>query len=315
MRLPKMTSRLVLGLAGMGVASSLFLFSSKRIARQVGLGLSMGALGGAGLSYYNDVYHCIEHAPGAELNTRHVEGDRQPFTFRQSFTSMKKRIYEHLSERYEELGQLEIGEEHITVQDHVFAQIGVIDDEGIRNMWRMISLDVRQMQMPEHGMVSADHAQAKKQGSIVFCDLGSGVGNVCLQVLGETSCDHVVGVEIIPSRHKAAMKAHENAVKYYPQAYDPLVKRASFLLADIVGCETSLNAEGVNVLFTHSWMFDDDLMQKLGLLVRSMPQLSMVITSRPIEPSLLKGTSLTRHKLVHFSADWNEAAPFHVYLR
>eukprot|EP00331_Platyophrya_macrostoma_P033300 CAMPEP_0176457040 /NCGR_PEP_ID=MMETSP0127-20121128/31672_1 /TAXON_ID=938130 /ORGANISM="Platyophrya macrostoma, Strain WH" /LENGTH=305 /DNA_ID=CAMNT_0017847165 /DNA_START=33 /DNA_END=950 /DNA_ORIENTATION=+ len=304
-----MTSRLVLGLAGVTAASTLC------IVRHAGIGLVVGTSLGTALAYYNDSHHSIENAPVASLDSLHVQGDHVPVSYRPSFTAMKKRIYEHLSERYEELGQLEIGEEHITVQDHVFAQIGVIDDEGIRNMWRMISLDLKHMLMPASGLVSTQHTQARHNQGVVFCDLGSGVGNVCMQILGETSCNHVVGVEIIPSRHNAAVTAYQNAVKYFPEAYDPLKKKASFYLTDIVGCERMLNQDGVNILFTHSWMFDDVLMGKLGELVQRMPQLQMVITSRPIDPSQLKSTPLTHHKLVHFSADWNEAAPFHVYFK
>lgn len=306
-----MPSTFVLGLVGASVASTCFAMATRQTYRRIAWCIAAGAGGGAALAYYNDSIHRIDCKPIMDQDATHVRASgRIPVAFRPSFHSMKEKIYSHLTERFEELGQLEIGEEAITVQPHVFAQIGVIDEEGIRNMWRMISLDLHEK--PKHGVGSP----TAQQDPVVFCDLGSGVGNVCLQVLAETTCKSVVGVEIIPSRHRAAQLAYENAKKYFPAVFGAEQgTNATFVLQDIVGCEKVLNAAGVNVIFTHSWMFDDDLMHKVTCLVQKMPQIKMVITSKPLDHALLKTTPLSLHKLVHFSADWNESAPFHVYFR
>jgi hypothetical protein len=216
------------------------------------------------------------------------------------------KIYEHISDQYNELGQLELGEEGITVQDHVFAQIGVLDEDGVRSMWRAAV----SRKFPRHGVVSDEEYEPYGKDE-VFCDLGSGVGNICLQVLAETDCSKAVGVEVIPSRHRTAVRAFQNALKYFPEVFQN--KSAVFVERDIVGCEKILSEEKVTVLYSHSWMFDDELMNKVGEIVANVPSLRCVVSSRPIEQQYLAQTNLNRHSLMHFSADWNEQAPFHVY--
>lgn len=304
---PKMPSPFVLGLAGISVASGLFAFTTRSTYRRIAQFSAGGAGIGACLTFYNDGYHSAEcHHDVAKPA---VLG-RPLVTVRRQFHTMKDKIYSHITDRYNELGQIALGEEHLTVQEHVFSQIGVIDEDGIRSMWRMVLLDTQQ-QMPRHGIVSETASQRRE--TPVFCDLGSGVGNVCLQILAETTCSTAVGVEIIPSRHQAAEKAMENAKKFFPEVFEG--KSALFALRDVVGCEDLLNEQKVSVLFTHSWMFDDDLMRKVSEVVKKVPTLKMVITSRPLVDGIIAGSPLTQHKVVHFSADWNDRAPFHVYMR
>lgn len=310
MRLPRMPSKLVFGLFGASIASGMFAFTTRETYRRIAFCAASGAAAGAGLTIYNDAYHCVEYVP-KETKTRIAGQPLNPY--RPSFESMKDKIFEHISQEYNDLGQIARGEEGVTVLPNVFAQIGIIDEDGIRKLWRMITLDSHQM--PKYGQTNAEGA-VKRTAPIVFCDLGSGVGNVCLQVLGETSCNSVVGVEIMPSRHEAAEKAFLNASKYYPDVYGE-DKHAVFLMKDIVDCADELNKLGVNVIFTHSWMFDDALMAKVTALVNALPSLNTIVTSRPLDDKLLKSENfpLSQRKLVHFSADWNSMAPFYVYAR
>jgi hypothetical protein len=312
MRLPGMPSTVVFGLMGASVASGLFAFTSRATYRRVACCLASGAAAGAALTYYNDSFHCIDPAVNASRAPQHITG-KPAHAYRPPFESLKDKIFEHISGEYNELGQIARGEENVTVQPHVFAQIGVIDEDGIRKLWRLLSLDLHPM--AKYGTTNAEAAQ-KRQAPVVFCDLGSGVGNVCLQILGETTCDSVVGVEIIPSRHEAAQKAFENAKKYFPAVFGP-EKHAAFIKKDIVECASDLNNLGVTVIFTHSWMFDDDLMQKVTTLVNSVPTLNTIVTSRPLDEKLLRQDRfpLSQRRLVHFSADWNERSPFYVYSR
>eukprot|EP00164_Ancoracysta_twista_P010244 GFYU01015396.1.p1 GENE.GFYU01015396.1~~GFYU01015396.1.p1 ORF type:complete len:318 (-),score=32.74 GFYU01015396.1:29-982(-) len=203
--------------------------------------------------------------------------------------------------------------------------------------------------------------------SLVFCDIGSGVGNVCLQVLGEVPvCPKVIGIEIIPSRHKNALIAFDNAQKYFPTYFGApnttipnrrrapwhLRKSAAFYEVDLVNCAQTLRDEKVGIVFSHSWMFDDDLMKKFAHVVNSVskpvvvsapvpttktsaedatvavatrqyklpPSLWCVITSRPFvdtetgEP-LLDASRWELHSERQFSADWNPNSHFFMYTR
>lgn len=309
-----MPGTVYLALAGATGASFLFLTTTRQTYRRIAVGLGVGAAIGGSLAYYNDTTHRSEYQQAVTAPIVQSSNDRRDyhhkFVVHMPFHTMSGKIYEHITARYNELGQLELGEEQVTVQPHVFAQIGVIDEDGIRSLWRMLMLDKHEV--GKNGVVSEAYAKRVSQ-PLVFCDLGSGVGNVCMQLLAETSCNKAVGIEIIPSRHRAAVQAMENAKKYYPNVFGD--KEAVFKLEDVVDCAKTLNQEGVNVLFTHSWMFDDELMQEVSKVVKNTPSLNWVITSRPLDESVLKETPLKRHKLVNFSADWNERAPFHVYSR
>ncbi|EPY27069.1 histone-lysine N-methyltransferase, H3 lysine-79 specific [Strigomonas culicis] len=162
-------------------------------------------------------------------------------------------------------------------------------------------------------LAASNTSDTNVESEIVFCDIGSGVGNICLQVLAETNCKKTVGVEIIPSRHKAAQTAFANAQKMFPSIYRG--KNALWVEKDLVQCASTLKKEGVNVLFSHSWMFDDDLMRQFTKVITEVPSIACVITSRKLDNHLLQSTPLKLHSLAHFSADWNDKAPFYVYTR
>ncbi|KAH9593136.1 Histone-lysine N-methyltransferase DOT1 domain [Trypanosoma melophagium] len=230
------------------------------------------------------------------------------------FNEISPIIFHHLSEKYEELGQLDLGEEHLTVEPNVFAQIGVIDVDGIRKMWTSVILP--QLRLSITGGASLTNVEGtipKLEEKTVFCDIGSGVGNVCLQVLAETRCKKVVGVEVIPSRHRNAVIAFAKAKEYYPEFFGG--KDAIFLQDDLVKCTSRLVEEKVSVVFTHSWMFDDELMKKLSKVVVSVPTVRCVVTSRRLDAEVLSESPLKLVSKVYLSADWNEQAPFYVYTK
>lgn len=226
---------------------------------------------------------------------------------------MQPLLYKHLSEDYENRGELEIGEESITVQPTVFAQIGIIDVNGIRQMWTKAVIPCLRAVQSSDFLKSSGESQADLEREVVFCDIGSGVGNVCLQVLAETNCTKSVGVEIIPSRIAAAEKASEEAKKLFSDIFS--TKQAIWLKEDLVHSASSLKSEGVNVLFTHSWMFDDALMTKLTEVIAQVPTIECVITSRKLDEKVLQSTPLQLKTLMFLSADWNDEAPFYVYGR
>ncbi|RNE99954.1 histone-lysine N-methyltransferase [Trypanosoma rangeli] len=227
---------------------------------------------------------------------------------------MNERIFEHISERYDELGQLEVGEEHLTVMSNVFAQIGTLDVDGIRKLWT--SVVIPQLRISMNGQTLSnciENLTMKLEENTVFCDIGSGIGNVCLQILAETRCKKVMGVEIIPSRCRSAVIALANAKRYYPEYFAG--KNAIFLNDDFVNCVSRLTEERVNVIFVHSWMFDDDLMLKLTEVVTAVPTVLCVVTSRKLADRALQGSLLKLVSQIHLTADWNDHAPFYVYTK
>jgi hypothetical protein len=212
-------------------------------------------------------------------------------------------------ERYQELGQIALGEEPLTVGPNAFTQMGIVEPAGVRDMLRRVIT-------PE--LTARD----------VFCDVGSGTGNICLQVLADSPAG-VVGIELLPSRHEHALLGLQRAQAAYPDVYRP-ERTAAFVVGEVtkVG-ESALRDNKVSVLFSHSWMFDDALMRDFertiinatkpkgavapadGAVVEGAP-LRMVISSRAM-PLLPEETQLKCYEQTTLQADWNPASPFHVY--
>lgn len=211
------------------------------------------------------------------------------------FVDIAPAIFAHISEEYDALGQVAIDEVALTVAPTVFAQIGVITPAGITAM-------------------AATAVGSPPLGpDDCFVDLGSGVGNVVLQVLCDTPVASAVGIEVLPSRHRHAEEAFANALRLFPAEFEG--KAAHFALTDIVACAPTLRDRRASVLFTHSWMFDDALMEQLAALCAELPQLRCVVTSRPLPGAEMLLPSFAPPEQMSFQADWNEASPFFVYRR
>jgi hypothetical protein len=290
------------GGAVVGTLVVLKVMLTPRAFRTIATGVAVGAVGGGSLAYINHLRH---HSITA--NFRPVGLTAPPL----NFSTMQPLLYRHLTEDYENRGELDVGEESITVQPNVFAQIGIIDVNGIRQMWTKAVIPCLQEARKRELLDSSGELQADLEEKIVFCDIGSGVGNVCLQVLAETKCLKSVGVEIIPSRITAAEEAFQQAKKLYPDIFAQ--KQAVWLKEDLVACASKLREEGVNVLFTHSWMFDDALMSRLTEVIAEVPSIACVVTSRKLDDKIVAKTALRQKTLMFFSADWNDEAPFYVY--
>lgn len=266
------------------------------------MGLGVGAAVGLSVAYVNGLRRHSLKASYAPVGLT-----APPVNYR----DMEALLYSHLSQEYKDRGELELGEECITVQEHVFAQIGVIDVNGVRRMWMAAILPTIQKAFSSALFRDSESSTTELEKRIVFCDIGSGVGNVCLQVLAETNCREAVGIEIIPSRIRAAKEASEKAKRLYPDVFKE--KEALWFNDDLVDCVKTLTDAKVNVVFTHSWMFDDELMRNLTTVIDSVPSVACVVTSRKLDPTLLQHNKLQLQALMHFSADWNDEAPFYVY--
>lgn len=289
--------------AAAGSIAALHLLLKPRAFRYVMIGLGCGVTLGGVAAY-------VSYLRRRTLPAKFLEvGLTAPPA---NFSVMSPILYQNMSPDYVERGELALGEEGLTVHPNVFAQIGVVDVNGVRRMWFNSIIDSlrqnRQTLLNESAL-----SNASLEEGTVFCDIGSGVGNVCLQVLAETHCHKTVGVEIIPSRIREAEKASERAKTIYPEIFEK--KEALWVKEDLVNCADVLNKEGVNVLFTHSWMFDDKLMTKLTEVITKVPSIECVVTSRKLDEKALGDFPLYLSAKKHYSADWNDEAPFFVYNR
>ncbi|KAK7202028.1 Histone methylation protein DOT1 [Novymonas esmeraldas] len=298
------TTLALFGGAVVGTLAVLKVATTPRAFRIILTGVVTGAVGGGALTYANHLRH---HSITA--NYRPLGITPPP----PNFSLMQPLLFRHLSQEYEDRGELELGEESITVQPNVFAQIGIIDINGIRQMWSKAIIPAVVDWQRRAFLESDGESQADLEAKIVFCDIGSGVGNVCLQVLAETKCPKSVGVEIIPSRIQAAHEASQRAKLLYSDIFS--AKEAVWVQDDLVKCAGRLKEEGVTVLFTHSWMFDDELMTKLTDVIAQVPSIQCVVSSRKLDDKILATTPLRQRTLMHFNADWNDEAPFYVYGR
>ena len=234
-----------------------------------------------------------------------------------------KAVYANiLSDSYEERGELELGEEHLTVQDDIFAQIGVIEDDGMAHLF----CTTEENETSTISIHPNDHV----------VDLGSGVGNVCMWVFAHTDARKVTGVEFIPSRHSAGVQAKKAAEMLYPNLFQEqspeshASRRLSFVNGNIAekvsdGDAYKLNSvySDATVYFTHSWVFDEELLNKIGdIVLHHSPKARVLLTSRripvidaEIDGAKQSGTSpkLKYKGIMHCNADWNEEAPFHIY--
>ncbi|KEG11625.1 Tcc1i14-2.2 [Trypanosoma grayi] len=288
--------------AGFGFVTFASLFRP-RLFRFLVISSGVGCAVGYGLTFLGN------------LNTHSFKAVSEPIRLREppaNFNIISQRIFEHLTESYNELGQLDMGEEHVTVKPNVFAQMGVVDIDDVRKLWSSVIMPQLRLCMGGNALLNRmEMSTIAIENDTVFCDIGSGVGNVCLQVLAETHCKKVVGVEVIPSRQRNATIAFERAKKYYPEYFD--AKNAIFLQGDLVNYSSRLIEEKVNVIFTHSWMFDDELMRRLTEVVASVPTVFCVVTSRKLNDKLLADHPLKLVSRVHLRTDWNDEAPFYVY--
>lgn len=298
-----MSSRVILFLgAAAGTVVGLSLLLSPRAFRMVMMGLGTGITASLTVTSMNTLR---QH----KLKSSYVQlGLTAPPP---NYKNIRKDIFSHLTQHYEDRGELDLGEEAITVEPHVFAQIGIIDIDGVRRMWSGVVVPIIQQGYGSQLFKSSDSSAVEVEKEIVFCDIGCGVGNVCMQVLAETHCAKTVGIDVIPSRICAAETATGSAKKFYPEIFS--YKEAHWHLEDLVNSAKTLNDAGVNVVFTHSWMFDDDLMKKLTTVIDSCPSIACVVTSRKLDMDLLKNNKLQLQSLSHLSADWNDEAPFYAY--
>jgi len=224
------------------------------------------------------------------------------------YHKVHQKIFSAISEDYDETGQIARDEVGLTVLKNIFAQMGIVTYYGVDSF--LDAFDVSE--------------------NDVFCDLGSGTGNIVMQVLHESRCKRAVGVEFIPSRHEHAIAAAKAAHKYFPDDFKD--KEAVFLQADLMKPELiqELRDLKVNVILTHSWTFDEELLRSIQNIAIENKDVRVLVTNRPLpDEGKLRAAGIkhgyvasgptkpqpTGSGMLPLEADWNENNEFHVYTR
>ena len=86
----------------------------------------------------------------------------------------------------------------------------------------------------------------------VFYDLGSGIGNVAMQISIETGCKSI-GIEKELVHHMAALRLLEQCDKFEPE----IAQRVNLWRQDLI--HPTLDITNATIIFMNNWCFDQDL--------------------------------------------------------
>jgi hypothetical protein len=171
-------------------------------------------------------------------------------------------------------------------KDHVYLTYGTISKKGVRQLLKDIPLSAND----------------------VFYDLGSGIGNVCMQVFQESRVKKCVGIEYDIERHNHALEDAREAsdvsdvsdVSKRETGRDLQFRNENFMQSDI---------SDATVLFTDSIMFSLKTLRQLETKVRaSCPNLRYFVSMR----KLPKSTALSYNHMRYVPASWGKSH-YYVY--
>lgn len=222
-------------------------------------------------------------------------------------------------EDYNNLGQVSRDEVSMTVLPNAYTQIGVLLPNGVRELF-----DIKIPGDEEDSTATAkklnDNNELVLPRSLnendVFIDIGSGVGNINLQVFCETPVKKSIGIELLPSRNAYADLAKTICALFYSDLFCDGKRELEFITADFVDGKNKAVKGAFNeatVVFSHSWMFPEELMEKFGeRILKDGPNVDLVISSRAV-PQLEKQNESWNVSRAELQADWNEKSPFFIY--
>lgn len=227
-------------------------------------------------------------------------------------------------EEYNNLGQVALNEVAMTVLPNAYTQIGILLPDGVRELF---DIDVLPETQEDEGKPSekivrnGDRVLPRPlNDNDVFIDIGSGVGNINLQVFCETAVKKSIGIELLPSRNAYADLAKTICALFFSDLFSDGKRELEFITADFVDKENETVKNAFNeatVIFSHSWMFPEELMVKFGeRILNDGPKIDLVISSRAV-PQLNGDVSNSTWIMskAELQADWNEKSPFFIYHR
>lgn len=136
----------------------------------------------------------------------------------------------------------------------------------------------------------------------VLTDVGSGCGNVVLQVFANTPIRKVRGIEFVKARHVDAVRHFEDFKKQYQ--VDP---SKEMLLVNGDACIEDFSDS--TIVFASSTCFPEALMACLKERCESNRKLKYLISQKPLGPSKLKYLG----DLVDMKTSWSPGEPYRIY--
>mmetsp|Transcript_40231 Transcript_40231/g.87994 ORF Transcript_40231/g.87994 Transcript_40231/m.87994 type:complete len:326 (-) Transcript_40231:37-1014(-) len=153
----------------------------------------------------------------------------------------------------------EFAEDDSRPRDNVAALYGTITPTGVRTILNLLDID----------------------SSDVFTDLGSGIGNVVLQVGANTPVRKARGIEFLRGRHAEALRHLADFKRNY--TFDSQA-RIEFVNGDM----TKDDYSDSTIVFADSVAFYPTLMKDLQRRCESNARLKYLITYRPLEATSMK---------------------------
>lgn len=112
--------------------------------------------------------------------------------------------------------------------------------------------------------------------SVVFADLGSGTGRLCIQAALELdTCESIVGIEIDPDRHAIALRRWDTVRNVASTSPHRLMLYQGDLL--------KMDLSKVTHVYVSSLCFDDKMVYRLSELLRSTPRIRVIASLRPLD--------------------------------
>lgn len=141
----------------------------------------------------------------------------------------------------------------------------------------------------------------KFDSSDVFTDVGSGVGNVVLQIYANTPIRRVRGIEYIKARHDDAVRHVGEFKKLYK------IESKELLLVNGDACKEDYSDS--TIVFASSTTFPPELMDCFRKTNEANPRLRYLITQKPLGPTKLRYLG----DLTTVDTSWSDGEPYRIY--
>ena len=132
-----------------------------------------------------------------------------------------------------------------------------------------------------------------------FVDLGSGTGKLVIQSVTEFGVASACGIELSTGRHERALLGQSGQSS-------ETVRRSSFVNGDCSGEAAAAVLEDASVVWLCATLFNDDLMQRIGLRLSGSSAVRAVATTRRF-PGGLVGYALEKDRAVLHEMSWTAA--------
>ena len=132
----------------------------------------------------------------------------------------------------------------------------------------------------------------------IFVDLGSGKGQVVIQVFLNSVIKEAYGIELLPELHNRAIAAAERLQSDVPNLFH-VSRKISFLSGSFLDIPFTT----ATVTFINSTCFTQSLLNELGQLIENTPSIHTVLSLRPM--NTLK--RLAFKEAIRIECSWDSA--------